>query len=78
MKKQGIPYDGFGNTLEMLRRSDAAFREKILANLRRMDPSLAQRLEAGLRATSSARREEDSRAALERGQRAAATRVYGQ
>lgn len=75
MKKQGIPYDGFGNVLEMLRRSDAAFREKILGNLRRMDPALAKRLESGLRGTNP-QREEDSRAALERGQRAAASRIY--
>lgn len=75
MKKQGIPYDGFGHTLEMLRRADAAFREKILGNLRRMDPSLAQRLEAGLR--GSARRDEDSRVQLERSQHSAATRNYG-
>lgn len=74
MKKDGIPYDGFGHTLEMLRRSDAAFREKILSNLRRLDPALAKRLEAGLRGRSS----DDSRAALERSQHSAIARNYGQ
>ncbi|MGE3262696.1 MAG: hypothetical protein AB7K68_13020 [Bacteriovoracia bacterium] len=83
-KNEGIPFDGFGSVLEMLNRSDAAFREKILANVRKRDPHLAHRLEAELRparqATPSRRpsREEESRAALERGQRAAFTRNYGQ
>jgi hypothetical protein len=76
MKKEGIPFDGFGSVLEMLRRSDSAFREKIMGNLRRRDPHLAQRLERGLRI--SAAQEDDSRAALERSQRAAFTRNYGQ
>jgi hypothetical protein len=83
-KNDGIPFDGFGSVLEMLNRSDSAFREKILANVRKRDPQLAARLTANLRPTrqqTSARqasREEDSRAALERGQRAAFTRNYGQ
>ncbi len=76
MKKEGIPFDGFGSVLEMLRRSDSAFREKILRNIRGRDPHLAQRLEHGLR-SSAARQEEDSRAKLERSQRAAHTRQYG-
>jgi hypothetical protein len=75
MKKEGIPFDGFGSVVEMLRRSDSAFREKIMGGLWRRDPSLAQRLERYL---GSSAREEDSRAALERGQRAAYTRNYGQ
>ena len=66
-RREGIPYDGFGNVLEMLKRSDASFREKILRNLRQMDPELARRLEIGLRTTAR----EDSRAVLERGQRIA-------
>ena len=74
-RREGVPYDGFGSVLEMLRRSDGAFREKILNNLRRMDPALARKLEMGLRNSSPA--ENDSRAALERSQRAALTRAYG-
>lgn len=74
LKKDGIPFDGFGSVLEMLQKSDHAFREKILMNLRRRDPHLAARLERGL----SRHREEDSWAALERGQRAAIGRTYGQ
>lgn len=75
MRREGVPYDGFASVLEMLRRSDGAFREKILGNLRRMDPHLARRLELGLRNTSQA--ENDSRAALDRSQRAALARQYG-
>jgi hypothetical protein len=75
MKKEGIPFDGFGSVVEMLRRSDGAFREKILANLRQRDPVLARRLEAHLGARRA--QEEDSRAVLERSQRSAHTRNYG-
>ena len=78
MKKDGIPFDGFGSVLEMLQKSDAAFREKILSNLRHRDPQLAKRLEARLRADFQRQSQrEDSQAALERGRRAAATRHYG-
>lgn len=77
MKKEGIPFDGYGSVLEMLRRSDAAFREKILMNLRRKDPELARRLEQSLRSTSR-RAEDDTRTVLERSQRAAISRNYGQ
>ncbi|MGZ6468732.1 MAG: hypothetical protein ACXWQJ_15640 [Bdellovibrionota bacterium] len=82
-KNDGIPFDGFGSVLEMLNRSDAAFREKILANVRKRDPHLAARLQANLQpsrhvSSRQAAREEDSRAVLERGQRAAFTRNYGQ
>lgn len=72
---KGIPFNGFNSVLEMLRHADAAFREKLLGNVRRRDPALAQRLEQELRALSS--RDKDSRAALERGTRAAQTRNYG-
>jgi hypothetical protein len=78
MKRDGIPFDGFGSVLEMLQKSDAAFREKILTNLRRRDPMLAQRLEAGLRSAFARQAEqEDRHAAVERGKRAAAARLYG-
>lgn len=81
-EKDGIPFDGFGAVLEMLQRSDAAFRDKILMNISRRDPQLAQRLIANLRAdrraAPRARAEDDSRVALERSQRAAFTRNYGQ
>lgn len=46
MKKEGIPFDGFASVVEMLNKSDAAFREKILRNIRKLDPQLARRLEA--------------------------------
>jgi plasmid stabilization system protein ParE len=81
MKREGIPFDGFGSVLEMLHRADANFREKIINNLRRKDPELARRLENGLRHTAASFQETpmgDSRATLERSQRAAFTRSYGQ
>ena len=81
MKREGIPFDGFGSVLEMLHRADANFRDKIINNLRRRDPELARRLENGLRHTAAAfhaNHVEDSRATLERSQRAAFTRSYGQ
>lgn len=78
-KKDGIPFDGFGSVLEMLRKSDGAFREKILGNLRRRDPELARRLEAHLKPRAQTQtRNEDSRSVLERSQRSAHTRNYGQ
>jgi hypothetical protein len=79
-KRDGIPYDGYGNVLEMLKRSDAQFREKILSNLRKKDPVLARRLEQSLQPTRRQEEEmsfDDSQAALERGKRAAFTRNYG-
>jgi len=75
MRKEGIPFDGFGSVVEMLRKADGPFREKILSGIRRRDPHLARRLEANLGPSSW---EEESREALERGQRAAYTRTYGQ
>jgi hypothetical protein len=81
MKREGIPFDGFGSVLEMLHRADTNFREKILNNLRRRDPELARRLESGLRHTAAAFHEsnlDNTRATLERSQRAAFTRSYGQ
>lgn len=80
--KDGIPFDGFGSVVEMLQRADAPFREKILQNLRRRDPGLADRIERNLRParahTRESGREVDSRATLERSQRAAFTKNYGQ
>lgn len=76
-KNEGIPFDGFGSVLEMLRTADGAFREKILGNLRRRDPELARRLEAHLKPRTQARASDDSRAVLERSQRSAHTRNYG-
>lgn len=75
MKQEGIPFDGFGSVLEMLQKSDANFRHKILLNIARRDPHLARRLEAGLKGNALP---EDSRATLERSQRAATARSYGQ
>ncbi len=73
MKDLGIPFDGFGSVVEMLKRSDASFREKILGNIRKRDPRLAQRLESNLRIE----KEDESRAAMDRGKRAAFARNYG-
>ncbi len=73
MKDLGIPFDGFGSVVEMLKRSDASFREKILGNIRKRDPRLAQRLENNLRIE----KEDESRAAMDRGKRAAFARNYG-
>lgn len=76
-KQDGIPFDGFGSVLEMLRTADGAFREKILLNLRRRDPELARRLEAHLKPRNQSPSRDDSRAVLERSQRSAHTRNYG-
>jgi hypothetical protein len=73
-KKDGIPFNGFHSVLEMLRRSDSVFRNKLLLNLRRKDPQLAQRLESELREWVA--RDQGS-LALERGTRAAQARTYG-
>lgn len=76
MKREGIPFDGFGSVLEMLTKADVKFRDKILTNIRKRDPYLARRLEAGLQGMAM-REEEDSRVTLERSQRAATARSYG-
>ena len=73
-KREGIPFNGFNSVLEMLRYADAAFRDKLLNNVRRRDPHLARRLETELREILA---REDGRGALERSQRMAQTRNYG-
>jgi hypothetical protein len=81
MKDQGIPFDGFASVIEMLQKADGAFRAKILANIRKRDPHLAERLEKNLRFSDAKRgdsRASDTRASLERSQRLANTRNYGQ
>lgn len=75
-KKDGIPFNGFQSVLEMLRHADAAFRDKLLTNVRRRDPQLARRLETELREIFA--REKDSRGTLERSTRGAQARNYGQ
>ena len=75
-KREGIPFNGFQSVIEMLRHADSAFRDKLLGNVRRRDPQLARRLESELREVI-ARDNQDSRGALERGQRMAQTRNYG-
>lgn len=79
-KENGIPFDGFGNVIEMLRVADASFRDRILRGIAARDPALAKRLVNALKqemqrpaAASSA----DSRVVLERSQRAHATKNYG-
>ena len=74
-KQNGIPFDGFGSVLEMLRHADVNFRDKLLGNVRRRDPRLAGRLEAELREWIS--RDQDSQGALQRSTRSAQTRNYG-
>ncbi len=80
-KKDGIPFNGFQSVIEMLRHADAAFRDKLLSNVRRRDPVLAHRLESEVRAWLARDAENDardnSRSALDRSQRAAHTRNYG-
>lgn len=74
-KRDGIPFDGFGSVLEMLRYADAHFREKLLGNVRRRDPHLARRLETELREWIA--RDQDTRGTLERSTRSAQARNYG-
>jgi hypothetical protein len=73
-KREGIPFNGFQSVIEMLRHADVAFRDKLLTNVRRRDPHLARRLESELREWIA---RDDNRGALERGQRLAQTRNYG-
>jgi hypothetical protein len=73
-KRDGIPFNGFASVIEMLRHADTGFREKLLGNVRRRDPQLARRLEMELREIMA---REDNRGALERSQRMAQTRNYG-
>ncbi|MGZ3650618.1 MAG: hypothetical protein ACXWR1_05960 [Bdellovibrionota bacterium] len=73
-KREGIPFNGFQSVIEMLRHADVAFRDKLLTNVRRRDPQLARRLESELREWIA---RDDNRGALERGQRLAQTRNYG-
>ena len=74
--KNGIPYDGFGQVLEMLRQADAGFREKTIRNLKRLDPALARRLEIALQGRGGAARS-DNREVLQRSQRAVISKNYG-
>ncbi|NUM89520.1 MAG: hypothetical protein HUU37_09975 [Bdellovibrionales bacterium] len=76
-KENGIPYDGFGNVIEMLRLADAPFRDKILRGIAARDPALAKRLVNALKLEMQRQTEDDSRATLERSQRAHATKNYG-
>jgi hypothetical protein len=76
-KQDGIPFNGFQSVVEMLRHADANFRQRLLDNVRRRDPVLARRLEAEVGAWLSRDSAQDSRAALDRSQRAAHTRNYG-
>ena len=77
MAEERIPFDGFGNVIEMLKHADNGFREKILRRIASKDPQLARRL---LQATNRAIAEEHgggSESALERAQRAQNARTYG-
>lgn len=44
MDKNNIPYDGFGNVVEMLVHADDEFRAKILRNIAKKDRALAERI----------------------------------
>lgn len=76
-KDKGIPFNGFQSVIEMLRHADSAFRENLLNNVRRRDPVLARRLEAAVGAWIARDAANDTRAMLDRSQRAAQTRNYG-
>ncbi len=78
-KENGIPFDGFGNVIEMLRVADASFRDRILRGIAARDPALAKRLVNALKLEMqrSAPASADSRVVLERSQRAHATKNYG-
>lgn len=76
-KENKIPFDGFGQVIEMLRTSDKAFREKLLRNIAARDPALAERL---LHATNDALSEQhyrESRETLRRAQQSQNVRTYG-
>ena len=90
MKKDEIPYDGFGNVIEMLHHADAAFRDRILRGIAQRDPGLARRLLEATRASLSREDSDsdnftvpgegsrlDSHDILERTQRSVRTRTYG-
>ena len=47
-KEKMIPVNGKAQVLEILRTADAAFREKLLAQIERRDPALARELRARL------------------------------
>jgi hypothetical protein len=72
--KDSIPYDGFSATIEMLRVSDQAFREKILRGIAQRDRALAERLLLALRNESSF---DESLERLGKSQRAHQTKNYG-
>lgn len=80
-KREGIPFNGFQSVIEMLRHADAAFRERLLNNVRRKDPVLARRLEAEVSAwiqrDARDQQQDNSRSQLERSTRNAQTRNYG-
>lgn len=76
-KDKGIPFNGFHSVIEMLRHADSAFRERLLSNIRRRDPVLAHRLSAEVGAWLARDAANDSREVLNRSQRAAHTRNYG-
>lgn len=78
--KDGIPFNGFASAIELLKNSDAAFAQKILRNIAKMNPAMAERLEAALKRQGrsvSAHDLENSQAALSRSTRNAQTRNYG-
>jgi hypothetical protein len=78
--KDGVPFDGFGQVIEMLQKADPAFREKIIRNIAARDPALAQRL---LNASARANRApiedqyERSQELLAQRQRTLNVRSYG-
>lgn len=72
-----IPFDGFGNVIEMLKQADKAFREKILRNIASKDPGLAERLLIATNEAIENQQYADSRAALRRSQRTQNVRNYG-
>lgn len=75
--KKGIPFDGFGNVIDMLRQSDSAFREKIIRGIAGRDPELAERLLAATNRAIADDRLEKSRRELRRSTQSSNVRGYG-
>lgn len=77
MEQQKIPFDGFGNVIEMLRHADVNFREKILRNIAARNPEMAERLLEAVNRVLAEDRMARSKSELRRSQNSASVRNYG-